>query len=289
MIKSKGNMYDWVDYTWNPIKGKCEHDCSYCYMKKFGKQNPIHLDKKELKKDYCKISTPIYSEHGIEIYNGDCRTTMLALCPTIVITDPPYNIGYDYDVHIDKMEDWEYIELLQTFERCRAVFIHYPEEMIQYVCAAMGVPLEVVAWIYNANTPRQHRMIAWFNCKPNFAKIKQPYKNLSDKRILELIKNGSEGANIYDWWNVEQVKNVNKEKMAHPCQIPEEIYRRIILTTTTEDDIILDPFMGSGTCLKVARDLGRKAIGIELSSYYCKLAIDRLNQTETLFMTNEVR
>lgn len=233
------------------------------------------------------VSVPIYNKHGIEIYNEDCRTAITALRPTIVITDPPYNVGYNYDVHIDKMEDWEYIEMLQTFERCPAVFIHYPEEMIQYVCAAMGVPLEVVTWIYNANTPKQHRMIAWFNCKPDFSKIKQPYKNLSDKRILELIKNGSEGTDIYDWWNVEQVKNVSKEKTAHPCQIPEEIYRRIILTTTTKDDVILDPFMGSGTCLKVARDLGRKAVGIELSSYYCKLAIDRLNQTETLFMANE--
>ena len=48
--KSTGNMYDWVDYTFNMIKGKCPHDCTYCYMKKF-KQNPVRFDEKEFKTD----------------------------------------------------------------------------------------------------------------------------------------------------------------------------------------------------------------------------------------------
>ncbi len=46
--KSKGNMYPWVTHTWNVIKGKCPHDCSYCYMKKWGEQNPLRFDKGEL-------------------------------------------------------------------------------------------------------------------------------------------------------------------------------------------------------------------------------------------------
>jgi protein gp37 len=49
--ESKGNMYDFVTHTWNPVKGKCEHDCLYCYMKEFGKQNEIHLDNTEFKTD----------------------------------------------------------------------------------------------------------------------------------------------------------------------------------------------------------------------------------------------
>lgn len=48
--KQSGNMYSFVTHTWNPIKGKCSHDCSYCYMKRFP-QNPIRLDEKELKTD----------------------------------------------------------------------------------------------------------------------------------------------------------------------------------------------------------------------------------------------
>lgn len=49
--KSKGNMYDWCDFTWNVIKGECPHQCSYCYCKKWGKQSPLHFDEKELKTD----------------------------------------------------------------------------------------------------------------------------------------------------------------------------------------------------------------------------------------------
>ncbi len=50
MNKQKGNMYGFVSHTWNAIKGKCSHDCSYCYMKRFP-QNPIRLDEKEFKTD----------------------------------------------------------------------------------------------------------------------------------------------------------------------------------------------------------------------------------------------
>jgi DNA repair photolyase len=49
--KSTGNMYEWVTHTWNAIKGQCPHDCSYCYMKRWGKLNPVRLDRKEFKTD----------------------------------------------------------------------------------------------------------------------------------------------------------------------------------------------------------------------------------------------
>ena len=47
--KSKGNMFEWITHTWNPIKGKCSHDCSYCYMKHWGEQKPIRLSENEFK------------------------------------------------------------------------------------------------------------------------------------------------------------------------------------------------------------------------------------------------
>lgn len=49
--KSKGNMYDFITHTWNTIKGECPHGCSYCYMKRWGKQNKLRFDEKELKTD----------------------------------------------------------------------------------------------------------------------------------------------------------------------------------------------------------------------------------------------
>ena len=49
--KSTGNMYDFITHTWNTIKGECPHECSYCYMSRWGKQPPLHFDEKELKTD----------------------------------------------------------------------------------------------------------------------------------------------------------------------------------------------------------------------------------------------
>jgi DNA repair photolyase len=49
--KSTGNMYEFITHTWNTVKGACYHDCSYCYMKRWGKLNPVHFDEKELKTD----------------------------------------------------------------------------------------------------------------------------------------------------------------------------------------------------------------------------------------------
>ncbi len=84
------------------------------------------------------------------------------------------------------------------------------------------------------------------------------------------------GAKLYDWWNINQVKNVSKEKTAHPCQIPEEVIRRIIILTVSEKDTIIDPFAGSGTTLKVAKDLGYDAVGYEISKEYCKIIEERI-------------
>ena len=49
--KQKGNMYEFVTHTWNTIKGKCPHECSYCYMKKWGEQPELHFDEKEMRAD----------------------------------------------------------------------------------------------------------------------------------------------------------------------------------------------------------------------------------------------
>ena len=110
-----------------------------------------------------------------------------------------------------------------------------------------------------------------------FRKIPQEYKNPTDKRIKKRILEGKM-ARGYDWWEVNQVKNVAKQSNSHSCPIPEEVARRIILSTTKRGDLIVDPFNGSGTVTKIAKELGRDFIGIDLSAAYCKIAEKRLSQ-----------
>ncbi len=195
----------------------------------------------------------------------------------LVITDPPYNQGYKYNDYDDKLSEEDYIELLSKIPT-PCVIIHYPEETINILPKAIkGKCEQVVCWVYNSNTGKQSRLISWWGCKPDFRKVRQPYKNLNDKRIQKRISEGKTGAKLYDWWEINQVKNVSKEKTEHPCQIPEELIKRIILTTASPNDIIIDVFGGSGTTAKVAKDLGFSSVSYEIDSEYCEIIEKRVN------------
>jgi DNA modification methylase len=193
----------------------------------------------------------------------------------ITITDPPYNQGYHYKDYKDKLNENDYVDLLSSIKK-PCVIIHYPEETINLLSLSIGKCEQIVSWVYNSNTGKQHRLISWWGCKPDFSKVTQPYKNPNDKRVKKLIESGKTGAKLYDWWEIQQVKNVSKEKTSHPCQIPEEVIRRIILTTVNKNELIIDPFAGSGTTLKVAKDLGYNYIGYEIDEGYCEIIKKRL-------------
>lgn len=223
-----------------------------------------------------------YNKDGIIIYNGNCGQVRAQNCTKnfdFILTDPPYNQKYHYDNYADNLSGCEYKDLLyQIFSDKKCVIIHYPEETLRILATlGLGKLEEVVAWVYNSNTAKQHRLITWWNCKPDLRKIPQEYKNPTDKRIKQRIAAGKT-ARAYDWWNINQVKNVSKGKNNHSCPIPLEIAERIIKSTTNEGDVICDPFMGSGTMLVAAKKLHRNAIGIEVSKKYCEIAVKRLEE-----------
>lgn len=194
----------------------------------------------------------------------------------LTITDPPYNQGYSYNQYKDKMNEEDYISLLSKIPK-PCVIIHYPEETINLLPKALKIKCEqVVCWVYNSNTGKQSRLISWWGCKPDFNKVRQEYKNLNDKRIQERISKGKIGSKLYDWWEINQVKNVSKEKTNHPCQIPEKIIKQIIEITAVKGQIIIDVFAGSGTTSKVANDLGFETISYEIDANYCDIINNRL-------------
>lgn len=162
-------------------------------------------------------------------------------------------------------------------EYFKSVVIHYPENLYKIAFQIGKFPTKVVSWVYNSNTARQHRDIAFFDIKPDFKKVRQPYKNPNDKRIKKRIAEGKTGAKLYDWWNINQVKNVSKEKTNHPCQMPLEVMKNII-GILPEEYIILDPFMGSGTTGVACKQLNRDFIGIELDKKYFEIAKKRIEE-----------
>lgn len=179
------------------------------------------------------------------------------------------------------MQEEEYWEMLcMIISNNPAVIIHYPESLHRLSIELGEAPMKVVSWVYNSNTRKQHRDIAFYGIAPDFSQVKQPYKNPNDKRIKERIAKGSKGTSIYDWWNVNQVKNVSKEKTKHPCQMPLEVMKNII-GILPKDATIIDPFLGSGTTALACKELGYKFIGVELDQEYFEIAKDRVYEPTT--------
>lgn len=195
----------------------------------------------------------------------------------IFVTDPPFNIGYHYNSYSDKMSEADYFTYLgKLFKGSKHVLIHYSEDLYKYALEIGLAPVKTVSWVYNSNTAKQHREIAFFDVKPDFRKVGQDYKNPKDKRIQKRIEQGKK-ARLYDWWEVNQVKNVSAEKTAHPCQMPYEVMRRII-GILPEGYTIIDPFLGSGTTALACIEQDRDFIGIELDPMYYEIANKRIEE-----------
>lgn len=217
----------------------------------------------------------------IELYNDDCREVLKQIVfkkHPVIITDPPFNVGYHYGTYKDNMADEDYYSMLkEIFADKPFVIIHYPESIYKVAQTLNRVPSKVVSWVYNSNTAKQHRDIAFFDIQPDFDLVVQPYKNPDDKRVKAMIAKGSRGGRLYDWWNVNQVKNVSKVKTQHPCQMPQEILDNIVgILPDKENIVVIDTFMGSGTTGIACKKHNVDFIGIELDKEYFKIAKDRI-------------
>lgn len=215
----------------------------------------------------------------IEMKNKDFRDVMYEIEEDfIVVTDPPYNIGYEYNEYHDDLPKKEYIEMIGKLKGQKTAIIHYPEETMEYFVPALGVPDEVNVWAYNSNLPNRHsRLINYYDLKPDYTKVLQPYKNPNDKRIKERIARGIKGARSYDWFSdINLVKNVSKVDYNHPCPVPVELMERIIKLTSEEGDLIFDPFAGSGTTAIACMNTNRRFIGAEIDTLYFDMANERI-------------
>lgn len=129
-----------------------------------------------------------------QLINDDYKNVDLNIDKSIIVIDPPFNIGYHYKNFKDRKKEDEYFTELADLIRNRpAVVIHYPDALHKLSIKLGYAPVKIVSWVYNSNTAKQHRDIAFYMIKPDFNKVKQPYKNPNDKRIKERLLNGSGG------------------------------------------------------------------------------------------------
>ena len=105
--------------------------------------------------------------------------------------------------------------------------------------------------------------------KFNLDKVRVPQKYYRER-------NNMRGANPGDVWMFSHVHYCNENRQNHPTQKPEGLIERMVLASTDENDLVVDPFSGSGTTLRVCQQLNRNAIGIEINPEYVQMTEERL-------------
>ena len=226
------------------------------------------------------LPTPYYDCDGITIYHGDCRE-ILPYLPKVdlVLTDPPYGINI---VKVGGSKPFGKVGGSKPFGKVRGGNWITPRDYIpvygddkpfepQFMMNS-GTHLMFFGGNYFADKlPPSSCWLVWDKQNSgNFADCELVWTNL--KRAIRIFR--------YTWNGCIQQQPKIKEDRVHPTQKPIPLMRWCILQADKNfiQDTILDPFMGSGTTLVAAKQLGRKAIGIEIEEKYCEIAVKRLGQ-----------
>lgn len=232
---------------------------------------------------------PYYEDEWVTIYHADCAD-LLPIAADAVVTDPPYGYG-SYATDTDGFP--LLTDLIQSVS-CAAVF-GYPELLVRW-CAETGlVPTEWVTWWpingacrgFNlAGLRRESEHVAFFG-KHLLASLRQPRDPKAIRRQYErkgkddkgLSKGEEATRRLGDvWTDTAPGLAFQSKKRLHPNEKPITLLQRLVAGTTPPGGIVLDPFMGSGTTLRAAKNLGRKAIGIEIEERFCEVAASRMGQ-----------
>jgi DNA modification methylase len=215
--------------------------------------------------------TPYFERAGITIYHGDCRDVLPHLGSVdAVVTDPPYGIDFNYGTYDDDPES--YADLMhQWIEDATRVAGDGPF----FVWQAMSTCERWHEWF-----PAGWRVFAACKGFVQYRPIAVQYA--FDPVIFWGDVPRQKDANVFRRdWHVQTLApfGSNRPARVHPCARPLEQVRYVVEIASLPGQTVIDPFMGSGTTLRAAMDLGRRAIGIEIEERYCEIAARRLQQT----------
>lgn len=203
---------------------------------------------------------PYYQDDSCTIYHGDCREIMPELDhPDFIFADPPYGVGFDYASHDDSRDGYQ--EFIRSW-----FHLLRPERM----AITPGI---VNVCLY----PQPRWILAWLKLNSMGANMLSGPSTVSRNLWEPVLWYGKYPPNQISRDTVNAPIST-EERLGHPCPKPIQLISMIVSFATTETDVVLDPFVGSGTTLRAAKDLGRKAIGIEIEERYCEIAARRLAQ-----------
>ena len=234
------------------------------------------------------------------IYHGDS----LEVLPTIkrnevdlVITSPPYNIGMSYISYDDNKSYEDYLlDMTKIFAQCYDVMKddarlclnipttkQVPVRKSLYI--DLGNLLQDIGFIYRDDIvwykQTIHRRTAWGSwASSSDPYLVRPYETIlifhKQKKKKETWVSDITADEFKMWTNsLWEIPPESKLSKRHPAVFPEELPKRLMKFYGSPGDVVLDPFVGSGTTSRVARQLGRSSIGIEIDDQYVGLALSR--------------
>lgn len=203
---------------------------------------------------------PYYQDSYVTIYHGDCREIVATLPEQeLAITDPPY--GMDYQSA--RRTEWQRKPKI-------AGDTEFPLWVLTVECSvAMFL---FCRWDNLVVLPKPRSFIVWDKCRHSMGDLEHEYGRQWEAIAFYPRKNH---AFLFRPVDIIRVPCVPAAQLRHPNEKPVEAVTPLIAAHAGN---ILDPFMGSGTTLRAAKDLGRKAIGIEIEEKYCEIAARRMEQ-----------
>lgn len=243
---------------------------------------------------------PYYEANGITIYHGDCREVLPGLAPKsvrLLWSDPPYGHGnQDGDLQSARVRDGvkgarkkEAVAIANdTAEAMRTVVDEalmlstnlLIDDCCCCCCAGGGGPSVTFAWLANRMDSfglQFFHAVVWDKSGRGHG------MGWRFRRNYEFVMVAHKSSGRLSWRDNETaVPNIvfiqPTDNSLHPTEKPVGLVEYFIELTTTSSEMILDPFMGSGTTLVAAKQSGRRAIGIEIEERYCEIAANRLRQ-----------
>lgn len=257
-----------------------------------------------------KRSKIFYEAEDVKVINDEFISTdeIPASSIDLIVTSPPYNVDIKYNSHNDQISYEDYLEFSkQWIAKCYQLANHagrfclnIPLDKNKNGQQSVGADLTTIAkkigWRYHStiiwNEGNISRRTAW----GSWMSASAPYVIAPVELIVILYKNewkkinGSKENDIskeefMEWTNgVWTFNGESKKRIGHPAPFPRELPRRCIKLFSYVGDVVLDPFMGSGTTLIEAYLNNRKTLGVDVDRKYCQLAEKRLEEfTAALF------
>ncbi|WP_423908012.1 DNA-methyltransferase [Candidatus Spongiihabitans sp.] len=212
----------------------------------------------------------------------------------VIVADPPYNLGKDYGNNHDLKGFDEYIEFTKSWlseakrvlKPIGTIYVFMGVRFISYLYDIMDRDLGLffnswIVWHYTQGLGKTKGFSPRHDDILMFTKSKDFVFNLDNVRVPQKYyraRNNMRGANPGDVWKFSHVHYCNPNRQNHPTQKPEGLIESMVMASSNENGLVLDPFSGSGTTLRVCQQVKRNAIGFELNPEYVEMTNTRLNE-----------